>query len=86
MRLMTNSNLQAVIMELVRELGVDKTICPSEAARAYAEDDNWRQWMEPVRKAARALHQENKIQIEQQGQPVDLDDITGPIRLRLKEA
>jgi len=76
--------LQSVIMELVRRRGSEKTICPSEAARAFS-DDNWRQQMDAVRQAASELQAQNRIRIEQGGKRVELDDVSGPIRLRLRE-
>ena len=76
--------LQSVIMELVRRCGSEKTICPSEAARAFS-DDNWRQQMNAVRQAASELQAQNCIRIEQGGKRVELDDVSGPIRLRLRE-
>lgn len=83
---MAKSELKTVIMELVEMRGSSKTICPSEAARSYADGDNWREWMEPVRNAAHELYREHRIQIEQYGKPIDPDNIRGPIRLRLKES
>jgi len=76
--------LQSVIMELVRRRGSEKTICPSEAARAFS-DDNWRQQMNAVRQAASELQAQNRIRIEQGGKRVELNDVSGPIRLRLRE-
>ena len=76
--------LQSVIMELVRRRGSEKTICPSEAARAFS-DDNWRQQMDAVRQAASELQAQNRIRIEQGGKRVELNDVSGPIRLRLRE-
>jgi hypothetical protein len=76
--------LQSVIMALVRKRGSEKTICPSEAARAFS-DDNWRQQMEAVREAASELQAQNRIRIEQGGESVELDKVSGPIRLRLRE-
>lgn len=82
---MSKQKLQSVIMQLVRKRGSSKTICPSEAAQVIASDGNWRELMDDTRDAARKLHRQGKIQIEQQGKPVDPDQYSGPIRLRLKE-
>jgi CHASE3 domain sensor protein len=81
---MPKQDLQAVVMELVCERGSEKTICPSEAARAVASD-NWRELMDDVRAVARDLHHKGNVQIEQQGKIVDSEDFSGPIRLRLRE-
>lgn len=75
--------LKTTILKLVNERGPEKTICPSEAARELGEDSDWKKLMDPVREAARELHKSGQIQIEQQGQPVDPDQCSGPIRLRV---
>ena len=56
------------------------TICPSEVARAAAED--WRPLMEPVRRAARRLVAAGEVEIVQGGQVVDPSTARGPIRIR----
>jgi hypothetical protein len=60
----------------------DATICPSEAARAVAGDEEWRQLMEPARRAARRLAHRELVQILQGGRVVDPSDFRGPIRVR----
>lgn len=64
------AELKAQIMELVQERGPEKTICPSEAARAVNPDE-WRPLMDEAREAACELRDEDKITIEQGGKPVD---------------
>ncbi|TYP94042.1 Protein of unknown function (DUF3253) [Fodinibius salinus] len=81
---MLDQELRTVIMELIRERGSKKTICPSEVARAFASD-NWRELMDDVRAVARNLHQKWRVQIEKDGKSVDPDNVSGPIRLRLRE-
>ncbi len=56
------------------------TICPSDVARAAAED--WRPLMEPVRRAARRLVAAGEVEITQGGQVVDPSTAKGPIRIR----
>ena len=58
------------------------SICPSDVARAVGGDD-WRDLMEPVRRAARRLHDEGRVEIAQRGERVaDPTDVRGPIRIR----
>ena len=47
------SRAREAILELLGARGPQKTICPSEAARALAGDEDFRPYMEPVREAAR---------------------------------
>ncbi len=78
--------LEAKILELLRQRGAGKTICPSEAARALANPDDpatWQPLMEPARAAARRLVAQGKIVITQAGHTVDPSTAKGPIRLRL---
>ena len=80
-------------VEILRLLdGRHGTICPSEAARAVAADvaaadrgsagDDWRDLMEPARRAARRLVDVGEVQITQQGRVVDPSTARGPIRIR----
>lgn len=57
------------------------TICPSEAAREVGGDD-WRDLMEPARRAARRMVAEGAIEITQGVRVVDPSTAKGPIRLR----
>ncbi len=57
------------------------TICPSEAARALAED--WRPLMPRVRETAYDLADEGRLQVTQSGEVVDGRTARGAIRLRL---
>jgi len=75
--------LEAAILELLGERARGKTICPSEAARAVADD--WREAMERTRCAARRLVAEGKVEITQKGRVVDPSRAKGPIRLRLAQ-
>lgn len=74
--------LRAEILRQVTERGSDKSICPSEVARAYG--DGWNSLMGPVRAAAQALSREGLIDILRKGRPVEPDSIKGVIRLRLR--
>jgi hypothetical protein len=67
---------------MATDRGSDKTICPSEVARAMF-DTGWRSHMEEVRQAAIALQQDGKVSITQKGALVDVDHIKGPIRIKI---
>ena len=77
----TDRALESAIVELLDARGAGKTICPSEAARRVRPDD-WRELMEPARRAARRLVAANRIEITQHGQVVDPSTTKGPVRLR----
>jgi len=78
------SAAETAILELLAERDPDKTICPSEAARVLGGDEDFRPFMEPVRDAARRLVDQNRIEVTQKGEPVDIDQAKGPIRLRIR--
>lgn len=69
------------ILTLLSERGPHKTICPSEVLPAEQKKDKI--MMEHVRRSARLLASEGKIQITQSGKAVDPTDFRGPIRLKL---
>jgi sarcosine oxidase gamma subunit len=75
--------LEEAILRLLAARGREKTICPSEAARAVAPGE-WQIWMEPVREAAQRLAAAGMIVITQGGAVVDGYPAKGPIRLRLR--
>ena len=70
------------ILELLAQRDPGKTICPSEAARVLGGDDGYRPLMDLVRSAAADLAAEGRVEVTQRGEPVDLDQAKGPIRLR----
>jgi hypothetical protein len=77
----TNSIAQN-ILAMAAERAPDKTVCPSEIARAIYPAD-WRKHMQEVRDAAVALQKNGKVVITQKGKPVDVEHIKGPIRIKL---
>ena len=82
----SEAKLEAAILELLAERGRDKTICPSEAAKAVGGTESRRDWeglMEPARAAARRLVATGKIVVTQHGDVVDASTAKGAIRLRL---
>ncbi len=80
-----SENIAQVMMELLKERGVNKSICPSEVAKNCFEED-WREKMEAVREVARKLEEEGKAVITQKGKKVNLSKIKGPIRITLANA
>ena len=73
--------LEAVILELLAARAATSTICPSEAARAVGGED-WRDLMEPARRAAGRLVEAGEVQVTQGGSVVDPATARGPIRIR----
>jgi len=74
--------LEQSILALLAERPKSATICPSEAAHRVRPDD-WRDWLEPARQAARRLVEQGRVEITQSGRVVDPSTAKGPIRLRL---
>ncbi len=69
-----DDEIAATILRLVAERGADKTICPSEVARALdgpgSPQDGWRRFMQPVRRAAVRLAEAGEVAILRKGKPV----------------
>ncbi|MEO1399756.1 MAG: DUF3253 domain-containing protein [Cyanobacteria bacterium J06635_1] len=78
----TPAQIRVCILTQVTQRGPDKTICPSEVARALGGSD-WRDLMSAVRAQGKQLAAEGKIWIMQKGQRVDAERIKGPIRYRI---
>lgn len=79
----SDRQLEAKIRELLDARSRDSTICPSDVARAMSENE-WRELMEPVRRAARRLVDAGEVEITQKGSVVDPSTAKGPIRIRWK--
>ncbi|MCU0985316.1 MAG: DUF3253 domain-containing protein [Acetobacteraceae bacterium] len=80
------TELAQAILSLCAARGEEKSICPSEVARALAGNDEkqWRLLMHPLREAALALAREGRITILRKGKPVDPTAMPkGVIRLRI---
>jgi hypothetical protein len=84
---MTNSDpAEQAILLLLTSRGADKSISPSDAARALAgnpKDDSWRKSLSPIRLAAARLANAGQIEILRKGKPVAPADAHGVVRLRL---
>ena len=79
-----DGELEVAIMELLGKRANGATACPSEVAREFFPEDEWKGEMERVRKAARRLVDAGKVEILQKGQVVDASTAKGAIRLRRK--
>ncbi|WEO76401.1 DUF2256 and DUF3253 domain-containing protein [Cryobacterium sp. SO2] len=77
----TDRQLEDTIGTLLAARAQDATTCPSDAARAIGGDE-WRDLMEPARRAARRMVARGELQITQGGSVVDPSTAKGPIRLR----
>ena len=73
-------DIEQAIDALLDARAEGRTICPSEAARALADD--WRPLMDPVRERACAMADEGRLEVTQGGEVVDGRTARGPIRLR----
>ncbi len=79
-----NQQLRTAILDLARERGPAKTICPSDAARQVGGDD-WRDLMDDARDVARQLARSGDVEISQKGEVLDPDAAwRGPIRIRAR--
>lgn len=74
--------LKSEILQLLKQRGFQKTICPSEILSDSDKKNKTK--LEEVRMAARLLCHEGKIQITQKGRVVDPLNFRGPIRLKLQ--
>ena len=74
--------IAAKLLRQAAARGPDKSICPSEVARALAPDDDWRRLMGPVRSAAVRLAKSGPIEILRKGKAADSNALGGVIRLR----
>ncbi|WP_395308342.1 DUF3253 domain-containing protein [Mycobacterium sp. AMU20-3851] len=78
------ADLRRAILTLARERGPDKTICPSDAARAVG-GEQWRDLMEDARALARELARRGEVEISQKGEVLDPDaPWRGPVRIRAR--
>lgn len=81
---MSEQRLRDTILDLARERGPSKSICPSDAARAVG-GENWRDLMDEARDAARELARDGKVVITQGDDVLDPDATwRGPIRIRAR--
>lgn len=71
------------MLDLAAARGPQKTICPSEVARAIAGPDEkkWRLLMAPVKRVATRLAGEGRIELRRKGKPVDPAALRGIYRI-----
>ena len=80
--------LEETILRLCAERGAEKSICPTDAAKAFSqargEDDlGWRNWLTQVRATAVGMARQGRLIIYRKGKPADPDDFRGVYRLGL---
>ena len=77
--------IETTMLAMVAERGADKTVCPSEVARALGgpHPDGWSPLMQPVRRVAVRLAHAGRIAILRKGRAVDPDNFRGIYRLAL---
>lgn len=76
--------IMEALMALAHRRGRDKSFCPSEAARTLFDDSHWREHMEDVRRVARGLTRDGRLEMLSRGRSLSPDVAhSGPIRLRL---
>jgi hypothetical protein len=76
------SPIETAIYELLSAREANKTICPSEAARAV-DAEGWRRLMPQVRSVAVGLARAGRLEITRHGKAADPDAFKGVYRLRL---
>jgi hypothetical protein len=81
---MSEPAIRDAILAQTTARGPEKSICPSEVARALAPEA-WQPLMPRIRREAAALAREGRIDILRKGKPVDpTAEIRGVIRLRVR--
>jgi Protein of unknown function (DUF3253) len=80
----TDAAIRGEILRLTAARGAERSVCPSEVARALAggDDGPWRPLMGPVRRAAAGLARDGRVEILRKGKPVPPEAMRGVIRLR----
>ena len=74
--------LEAVVMALTRSRAPDRTICPSDAARAVC-GEGWRSALDEARSVIRTLAADGHVDVLQRGIPLDpVAPWRGPVRVR----
>lgn len=76
------SDIARKILSVATQRGAEKSTCPSEIARMLFPGD-WRKHMNEVVDVAKDLHYHRQVVITQKGEPVDVDHIKGPIRIKI---
>ncbi|MBX9759572.1 MAG: DUF3253 domain-containing protein [Beijerinckiaceae bacterium] len=79
-------SLEDTILELCAQAGPEKSICPTDAAKAFAQHRGedaqaWRNWLTHVRSASVGLARAGRLVIYRKGKAADPDDFRGVYRL-----
>jgi hypothetical protein len=79
----SDADFEETILDLLCQREAEKTICPSEAARALAgkDPDAWSRLMPLIRRTAVRMMKEGRIEIRRKGKAVDPDDFRGIYRI-----
>ena len=78
--------IRECLIELLAQRGPGRSVCPSEIAHLLGTRIGWR-WqdlMRPVRTVAAALAESGQVEAIQHEAVVDIREVRGPIRLRLR--
>ena len=78
---MNIEGITTVMLKIAAERGPEKSLCPTDVARAVSAED-WRPLLGAVRKVAADLARQGKIEILRKGKPINPDEMRGVIRLR----
>lgn len=79
-------SLAATVLALCAAVGPNRTICPTDAAKAYAEalgegPTGWRSHLQEVRRVAVRLANDGRLVVYRKGKPVDPNEFRGVYRL-----
>lgn len=74
--------IRNTMLELARQRGHAKSLCPSEVARRVMPV-GWRDIMVDVRSVAEELAERREIEVLQRGEPVQIRGAKGPVRIRV---
>lgn len=80
-----DQQLEDTILALLSTRRPGASLCPGEVARHVGEAQDWRELMEPTRRAARRLAHRGLVDILQGGRTVDPGDFRGPVRIRRRD-
>ncbi len=82
-----SETIEDLVLRLATERGAGKTICPTEAAKAVAEQrgdpDGWRGKLDAVKAAATRAATRGRLAIYRKGKPVDPATFKGVYRIGL---
>ena len=78
-----SETIEDLVLRLARERGAGKTICPTEAAKAAAEqrgEENWNARLPAVKAAAARVAKRGGVAIYRKGKPVDPETVRRSFR------